>query len=46
MMEGGTTTVLLDTTMTLPAGGVQTYVVNDDPDTSSLELIPVDDATP
>jgi hypothetical protein len=46
IMEGGTTTVLLDTTMTLPAGGVQTYVINDDPDTGSLELIPVDDATP
>ncbi len=45
MMEGGTTTVALDTTMTLPAGGVQTYVVNDDPDTGELELIPVDDAT-
>jgi hypothetical protein len=25
---------------------VQTYVVNDDPDTGALELIPVDDATP
>lgn len=46
VMDGGTTTVLLDTTMTLPAGGVQTYVINDDPDTGSLELIPVDDATP
>lgn len=46
MMEGGTTTAVLDTTMTLPAGGVQTYVVNDDPDTGALELIPVDDATP
>jgi len=46
IMEGGTTTVLLDTTMTLPAGGVQTYVVNDDPDTNELELIPVDDAVP
>jgi hypothetical protein len=46
IMEGGTTTVLLDTTMTLPAGGVQTYVVNDDPDTGALELIPVDDAMP
>jgi hypothetical protein len=46
MMEGGTTTVVLDTTVTLPAGGVQTYVVNDDPDTGALELIPVDDATP
>lgn len=47
IMTGGTTTVLLDTTMTLPAGGVQTYVVNDDPDNAgSLELIPIDDATP
>jgi hypothetical protein len=46
IMDGGTTTVLLDTPITLPAGGVQTYVVNDDPDTGSLELIPVDDATP
>jgi hypothetical protein len=46
VMQGGTTTVLLDTTMTLPAGGVQTYVINDDPDTGALELIPVDDATP
>lgn len=46
IMEGGTTTVILDTTITLPAGGVQTYVVNDDPDTGALELIPVDDATP
>jgi hypothetical protein len=44
VMEGGTTTVLLDTTMTLPAGGVQTYVINDDPDTGALELIPIDDA--
>ncbi len=33
VMTGGTTTVLLDTTITLPAGGVETYVVNDDPDT-------------
>jgi hypothetical protein len=46
IMDGGTTTVLLDTPMTLPAGGVQTYVVNDDPDTGALELIPIDDATP
>jgi hypothetical protein len=46
VMEGGTTTVLLDSTITLPAGGVQTYVINDDPDTGVLELIPVDDATP
>jgi hypothetical protein len=45
MMEAGTTTVVLDTTISLPAGGVQTYVVNDDPDTGVLELIPVDDAT-
>ena len=45
MMETGTTTVVLDTTITLPAGGVQTYVLNDDPDTGALELIPVDDAT-
>ena len=44
-MATGTTTVLLDTTITLPAGGVQTYVLNDDPDTGSLELMPVDDAT-
>lgn len=46
VMEGGTTTVLLDTTMTLQAGGVTTFVVNDDPDTGALELIPIDDATP
>jgi hypothetical protein len=46
VMTTGTTTVLLDTTITLPAGGVQTYVVNDDPDTGVLELIPIDDATP
>jgi len=44
VMTGGTTTVLLDTTITLPAGGVETYVVNDDPDTGALELIPIDDA--
>lgn len=46
IMEGGTTTVLLDTTIALPAGGVETYVVNDDPDTGALELVPVEDATP
>jgi hypothetical protein len=46
IMEGGTSTVLLDTTIALPAGGVETYVVNDDPDTGALELIPVEDATP
>ena len=46
VMTTGTTTVLLDTTITLPAGGVTSYVINDDPDTGALELIPVDDATP
>jgi hypothetical protein len=46
VMTTGTTTVLLDTTITLPAGGVTTYVINDDPGTGALELIPVDDATP
>ncbi|MEJ0035643.1 MAG: DUF4397 domain-containing protein [Gammaproteobacteria bacterium] len=46
IMETGTSTVVLDTTITVPAGAVQTYVVNDDPDTGALELIPVDDATP
>jgi hypothetical protein len=44
-MATGTSTVLLDTTITLPAGGVQTYVLNDDPDTGALEVMPVDDAT-
>ena len=44
MMTTGTSTVVFDTTITLPAGGVQTYVLNDDPDTSELELMPVDDA--
>ncbi len=44
-MTTGTSTVVLDTTITLPAGGVQTYVLNDDPDTGALELMPVDDAT-
>ena len=32
--------------MQTSTGGVQTYVINDDPDTGALELIPVDDATP
>ena len=45
VMATGTTTVLLDTTITLAAGGVTTYVINDDPDTGGLELIPVADAT-
>jgi hypothetical protein len=43
-MAMGTSTVLLDTTIALPAGAVQTYVLNDDPDTGALELMPVDDA--
>ena len=47
VMATGTTTVLLDTSITLTAGGVTTYVVNDDPDTGGgLELVPVEDATP
>jgi hypothetical protein len=46
IMATGTTTVILDTTITLTAGDVTTYVVNDDPDTAgALELIPVEDAT-
>jgi hypothetical protein len=45
IMATGTTTVILDTTITLTAGGSTTYVVNDDPDTAGgLELIPVEDA--
>ncbi len=46
IMSTATTNLLLDTTMTLPAGGGQTYLGNDDPDTGAMELIPVDDATP
>ncbi|MEJ1966750.1 MAG: DUF4397 domain-containing protein [Gammaproteobacteria bacterium] len=42
-MATGTTRVVLDTTITLPAGGLQTYVLLDDPDTGALELMPVDD---
>jgi hypothetical protein len=44
VMTTGTTTVLLDTTVTLSSGGVTTFVVNDDPDTGAMELIPVEDA--
>ncbi len=43
LMDTGTSRVVLDTTVTLPAGGVQTYVLNDS-ETGDLELIPVDDA--
>jgi hypothetical protein len=46
IMQTGTTTVILDTTITLAAGDVTTYVVNDDPATAgALEVIPVEDAT-
>ena len=44
VMTTGTTTVLLDTTITLQPGGVTTYVINADPDTGALELVPVEDA--
>ena len=46
ILQTGTTTVILDTTITLAAGDVTTYVVNDDPATAgALEVIPVEDAT-
>jgi hypothetical protein len=43
LTDTGTSRVVLDTTITLPAGAVQTYVLNDS-ETGDLELIPVDDA--
>jgi hypothetical protein len=43
-MDTGTSRVVMDTTITVPAGGVQTYVLNDDLETAELELMPVDDA--
>ena len=40
----GTSRMLLDTQITVNDGSVQTYVLNDDPDTAVLELMPVDEA--
>jgi hypothetical protein len=43
LTDTGTSRIVLDTTITLPAGVVQTFVLNDS-ETGDLELIPVDDA--
>ena len=40
----GTSRVVLDTTITVEGGSVQTYTLLDDPDTASLELMPVEEA--
>jgi hypothetical protein len=36
--------MLLDTQITVSDGSVQTFVLNDDPDTADLELMPVEEA--
>jgi hypothetical protein len=42
----GTSRMLLDTQVTVSDGSVQTFVVNDDPDTADLDLIGVEEALP
>jgi hypothetical protein len=40
----GTSRIVLDATITVQDGSVQTYVLMDDPETASLELMPVEEA--
>lgn len=44
MTPTGTSRVVLDTTITVQDGSVQTYALLDDPETASLELIPIEEA--
>jgi hypothetical protein len=44
MTPTGTSRIVLDTTITVPDGSVQTLALIDDPDTASLELMPVEEA--
>jgi hypothetical protein len=44
MAPVGTSRIVLDTTVTVQDGSVQTYVLIDDPETATLELMPVEDA--
>jgi hypothetical protein len=44
IMAAGTSRIVLDTTITLTEGAVQTYVIDDDLTTGSLEMFPVDEA--
>ena len=40
----GTSRMLVDTQITVTDGSVQTYVLDDDPDTPDLDLMPVEEA--
>jgi hypothetical protein len=44
LMATGTSRVVVDTTITVEGGSVQTYTLLDDLDTASLELMPVEEA--
>ncbi|MEP7244723.1 MAG: DUF4397 domain-containing protein [Gammaproteobacteria bacterium] len=40
----GTSRMVLDTTITVIDGSVSTYVLNDDPESGDLDLMPVEEA--
>jgi hypothetical protein len=44
MTPTGTSRIVLDTQITVQDGSVQTYTLIDDPETASLELMPVEEA--